>query len=569
MVITLDCELPSPYLGGNWRPSACNATVTLMQAIEALAIYVCENLGGGGIDNNLRVVPGGTGTGAFNAEFNGGTPATDAMVVEGDNIWNTSNAGASWDLVHDNSFQVNDVYDTPTPTAADLRDLFPNDEPANDAMVYNVNNKHLFITSNAGVSWTDVHYVDGTGDTMTGTLIMDVDVTDSPDAPLPVLGIDIGVTHTLTADNTAEPIGLNVVSTFDVDDFNGFADGPVGVHADAVVITGGGGTGATGNAIAYEADVTISGTGSVDDAILFYANTPDITGATVANAYGLLIENIAGATNNYAVLTNDGIVQFNDETIVMRSEIDAAASFTALAINADQTITGNNNSEVTGIDVISTFTSDAFDNTGTIWGIKSHPNVKLSAGGSLYQAVAGAFRIDTTGAGDLNYATTIYIEAPTEAAGSTIANAYGIYMDAITAGTANFAMYIGGGESYFEDNLVVDGSRDVVQARIHGSPVQTNLILRVDTHANALCLTVDNNQKVYVGGELEVDGALNHDGTAIGFNGVAPTTQSAGWAVTNPVTRKTYDTTTVTLPQLAEVVGTMIDYLKLRGDFGA
>lgn len=49
----------------------------------------------------------------------------------------------------------------------------------------------------------------------------------------------------------------------------------------------------------------------------------------------------------------------------------------------------------------------------------------------------------------------------------------------------------------------------------------------------------------------------------------APVAQSAGWAVTNPNTRKTFDTTTITLPQLAEVVGTIITYLISRGDFAA
>lgn len=63
---------------------------------------------------------------------------------------------------------------------------------------------------------------------------------------------------------------------------------------------------------------------------------------------------------------------------------------------------------------------------------------------------------------------------------------------------------------------------------------------------------------------LEVSG-----GNAIGLFGVTPVTRSTGWSVTNSSTRKTFDTTTVTLPQLAEVVGTLVDYLKTLGPLAA
>jgi hypothetical protein len=58
-------------------------------------------------------------------------------------------------------------------------------------------------------------------------------------------------------------------------------------------------------------------------------------------------------------------------------------------------------------------------------------------------------------------------------------------------------------------------------------------------------------------------------GAQIGLFGAAPVSQSTGWAVTNPVTRKTFDTTTVTLPQLAEAVGTIINYLISLGPLAA
>lgn len=82
------------------------------------------------------------------------------------------------------------------------------------------------------------------------------------------------------------------------------------------------------------------------------------------------------------------------------------------------------------------------------------------------------------------------------------------------------------------------------------------------TLTNSYALWIDD-------GTFRLDGTLNHQGGSAGLFGVTPTTRSTGWSVTNPATRKTFDTTTVTLSQLAEVVGTLIDYLKLLGPLGA
>ena len=48
------------------------------------------------------------------------------------------------------------------------------------------------------------------------------------------------------------------------------------------------------------------------------------------------------------------------------------------------------------------------------------------------------------------------------------------------------------------------------------------------------------------------------DATGLAFFNSAPVAQAAAYTVTNPVTRRSFDTTTVTLSELAEVVGTVI-----------
>jgi hypothetical protein len=66
---------------------------------------------------------------------------------------------------------------------------------------------------------------------------------------------------------------------------------------------------------------------------------------------------------------------------------------------------------------------------------------------------------------------------------------------------------------------------------------------------------------VYIQDELELDGALNHDGTTVGFFGTTPAVRSTGWAVTNAVSDKVFDANATTTDELADVLGTLITYL--------
>jgi len=83
-------------------------------------------------------------------------------------------------------------------------------------------------------------------------------------------------------------------------------------------------------------------------------------------------------------------------------------------------------------------------------------------------------------------------------------------------------------------------------------------------------VSILDSNKALIGGEVEIEGAINHDGTTIGFNGTAPVAKSTGWgAPTGTATKTTFDTATVTLPQLAERTKALLDYLISRGDIGA
>lgn len=72
-----------------------------------------------------------------------------------------------------------------------------------------------------------------------------------------------------------------------------------------------------------------------------------------------------------------------------------------------------------------------------------------------------------------------------------------------------------------------------------------------------------------VGDELEVDGNLNHDGSNVGFYGVAPVARSTGWTITNDTTDRTFDADAGSVLELADVVATLIRDLAATGIIGA
>jgi hypothetical protein len=66
-------------------------------------------------------------------------------------------------------------------------------------------------------------------------------------------------------------------------------------------------------------------------------------------------------------------------------------------------------------------------------------------------------------------------------------------------------------------------------------------------------------------GSIEIDGALNHDGTTVGFFGVAPATRPTTYTVTNLSTDRAYDANATTTAELADVLGTLIEDLRTMG----
>ena len=65
--------------------------------------------------------------------------------------------------------------------------------------------------------------------------------------------------------------------------------------------------------------------------------------------------------------------------------------------------------------------------------------------------------------------------------------------------------------------------------------------------------------------DAQITGALNHDGATYGFCGAVPSAQSTGWDISNVTPDKTYDANSTTTDELADVLGTLIAELVVKG----
>jgi hypothetical protein len=80
--------------------------------------------------------------------------------------------------------------------------------------------------------------------------------------------------------------------------------------------------------------------------------------------------------------------------------------------------------------------------------------------------------------------------------------------------------------------------------------------------AGELIITAAN---VRTSAALEIDGALNHDGSTLGFYGQTPAVQPAAYTPTNVTPDRSYDANSTTVDELADVLGTLIADLQSVG----
>lgn len=91
--------------------------------------------------------------------------------------------------------------------------------------------------------------------------------------------------------------------------------------------------------------------------------------------------------------------------------------------------------------------------------------------------------------------------------------------------------------------------------------------LQIDTNSNAYPILLDGS-KVQISSTCELDGALDHDGSTVGFYGVTPVARSSAYSITNVTTDRAYDANATTLDEIADTLGTLIADLQLTGIIG-
>ena len=82
-------------------------------------------------------------------------------------------------------------------------------------------------------------------------------------------------------------------------------------------------------------------------------------------------------------------------------------------------------------------------------------------------------------------------------------------------------------------------------------------------------LAAELDGAVLITGALELDSDLNHDGSNVGFYGVAPVARSPSWTITNDATDRAFDANANDVLELADVVATLITDLAATGIIGA
>lgn len=201
-------------------------------------------------------------------------------------------------------------------------------------------------------------------------------------------------------------------------------------------------------------------------------------------------------------------------------------------------------------------------------GLQSAPTVGITAGshasasGVATNLIAVQAASKVTAQGTATNARGVLVNNPVKEGSGVVTNNIGVDIESMTSGsTLNVGLRIAPSTSTGAQAIQITGTPTTAAGGITFGTDTTLYRSAADT--------LKTDDKLHVVGELELDGALNHDGTTFGLFGAAPATQSTGWSVSNVTTDKTFDANATTVNELADVVGTLIDTLKTYGVLGA
>lgn len=228
-------------------------------------------------------------------------------------------------------------------------------------------------------------------------------------------------------------------------------------------------TGTVNRAVGLSATVNHLGSGGIiTDAIALQATDPYSGTNFIENAHGLYIAPItSGSVNNYGILSDSAYNRFN-------GEIDIRGSFftnTPVAFNVGANYFSTNAAAPVNFspnwfppgNTANDFSAVRFspvyggsnNSSGVFYGAKfipfgSHPSGTLS-----YNVGAYSQPIQTA-AGNGTYAMGFWAANPSVSGGGALTNAYGVYIDPITAGTgSNYGLYSKAASNYVEGSMQI------------------------------------------------------------------------------------------------------------------
>ncbi len=221
------------------------------------------------------------------------------------------------------------------------------------------------------------------------------------------------------------------------------ANGSGAAYGVYSVITLNGTTG-TGAALYGRVNTAATSFTATSTAACFLVNPIKGAGSTITTNYGLYIEAMTSGSTNYAILAAGGLTLLQDATDSSSTTTGALVVSGGVGI-AKKLIVGTrfglqaDPPSNTGIYCIPAMEL----NGGTVYSLFSIAAITGTTGG----AVGTYTRVDTGAtAFTLGVCIGLQIANPNKGAGSTITTNYGLYIEAQTAGAANYAIVVAGGQ---------------------------------------------------------------------------------------------------------------------------
>jgi len=222
-----------------------------------------------------------------------------------------------------------------------------------------------------------------------------------------------------------------------------------------VKASGSGGTVAA--AYAIQADAHTSAGATITD--MYLVNVRDVSNSgTITNLYGLYVQDVdQGATLNYAIYTNAGLVRFGDNLTLTNGDLDIESGDLLL----DGSLKGAN---LRRLGINTAFSEDVgillapqFANANA-----TGVGVDMFSGASGTAVKGVASRVKASNAATVTNAYAAFLQTSTLTGTGTITNNYGLYIEAQTAGgTLNYAIYTNAGTVRLGGDLVLASQRTV------------------------------------------------------------------------------------------------------------